>query len=76
MKVVGILIVVALIAYFEISPMAKKKEIKDLWVFSFLLLIGTVLSIMLAIGVTIPNPLDGLTKVLKPVTNFILGLLD
>ncbi|NDI33190.1 hypothetical protein [Chengkuizengella sediminis] len=76
MKVVGIIIVAALIAYFEISPMANKKEIKDLWVFSFLLLIGTVLSIMLAIGVPIPNPLDGVTKVLKPVTNFILGLLE
>jgi hypothetical protein len=67
LKVIGILLIAAAILWMEVPPLLEKKYKKELVVFSTLLTIGVGLSIALGLGKTIPNPLDLLTLVFKPI---------
>ena len=71
MAIVGILIISAVIIAIDVPPLVRKKRKKELWIFSTLLLFGTVLSIALARGVHIPNPLDFITWIFKPFSELI-----
>jgi len=70
-KTIGILIVAAVIVILEVPQLVEKKLIKELAAFSVLLALGVVLSILLAFGVTVPNPVNFLTYMLKPLNNII-----
>jgi hypothetical protein len=52
----------------------KNKLKKDLWVFCLLLIFATGVNI--ALSVKIPNPLDFLTIVYKPVYDLIFSLFE
>ena len=71
----GILLVVAAICLFEVPPLLKKQQKKELLVFSILLLFGVALSIFFAIDKAIPNPLDYITFIFKPLSEVISGFL-
>lgn len=71
LSVAGILVVVAIIIAIDVPPLVRKKLIKELWVFSILLLLGTVLSISQALHFKIPNPLDLMITVYKPVADMV-----
>ncbi|MFB6467807.1 hypothetical protein ACE38V_13535 [Cytobacillus sp. Hz8] len=64
-----------MIAWIEIPSLLKKKLIKELWVFSVLLLIGVGLIISQSLQLNIPNPLDWITVVFKPLNDAIFGIL-
>ncbi|WP_331280817.1 hypothetical protein [Bacillus sp. UNC41MFS5] len=53
----------------------RKKLVKELWIFSILLLFGTMLSIAQALDISIPNPLDWLTVLYKPFSDMMKNLL-
>lgn len=67
LKVIGILLIAAVILWMEVPPLLEKKDKKELVVFSILLMIGVGLSMALGLGKAIPNPLDLLTFVFKPI---------
>ncbi|KGM44795.1 hypothetical protein P9D43_11340 [Neobacillus niacini] len=67
LKVIGILLIAAAILWKEVPPLLEKKDKKELVVFSILLTIGVGLSMALGLGKPIPNPLDFLTFVFKPI---------
>jgi len=69
--IAGILVVVAIIIIIDVPPLWRKKLIKELWVFSFLLLFGTALAIAQALHLKIPNPLDWMIAVYKPVADMV-----
>lgn len=71
--IIGIIIVVAIIVAIEAPALWKKRWIKELWVFSVLMLVGTSLSLAQALRAPIPNPLDWITAVYKPISDFLLG---
>lgn len=71
LKSLGILLIAAAIAFFEVPPLLEKKDKKELLVFLILLSIGVGLSITLSFKKSIPNPLDFLTFVLKPINDLI-----
>lgn len=73
--VAGVLGVSIIIALFEVPPLLKKKLKKDLWAFSILLLIGTGLSIAQALRMKIPNPLDLIYYIYKPMSDAIFSFL-
>lgn len=75
-KFSGILAVTALIALLEVPQLWKKKLVKELWVFAILLLAGAGLSFALAMHAPIPNPLDLLTWVYKPISDAVMKLLS
>lgn len=74
--IVGILAVAILVIYIEVPSLLKKKQTKELWVFSVLLFIGVVLSILESLQIELPNPLDAITFIYKPFSDFIFGLLE
>ncbi|MBV7505824.1 hypothetical protein KW850_11215 [Bacillus sp. sid0103] len=73
--VAGILVISAVIIVIDVPPLLRKKLVKELWIFSILLLFGTMLSIAQALGISIPNPLDWLTVLYKPFSDMMKNLL-
>ncbi|MFD4816626.1 hypothetical protein [Peribacillus butanolivorans] len=75
MAVTVILILVAIIIAIDVPSLLRKKLKKELWIFSVLLLFGTALSISQALNIKIPNPLDWITAIYKPLSDMIEKLL-
>ncbi|WP_248928071.1 hypothetical protein [Paenibacillus hamazuiensis] len=73
--ITGILAVSALIAFMEVPAMRRKNMKKELWVFFALLLLGTGLSIAQVMRVRIPNPLDWIAYIFKPMNDAIFSIL-
>ncbi|KRF67090.1 hypothetical protein ASG99_17095 [Bacillus sp. Soil768D1] len=75
LAVTVILILVAIIIAIDVPSLLRKKLKKELWIFSVLLLFGTALSIAQALNIKIPNPLDWITAIYKPLSDMIEKLL-
>ncbi|QBP42860.1 hypothetical protein [Paenisporosarcina antarctica] len=75
-KSLAIVLVGGVIFIIKVPPLVKKKQKKEIVVFSSLLIIGVGLSITYAIGKTIPNPLDFITFMLKPLSDLISLLVE
>jgi hypothetical protein len=74
-KSIGILLIAAIILWIEVPPLLEKKYKKELVVFSIFLAIGVGISMTIGFGKSIPNPLDLLTFVFKPLNDVITLLL-
>lgn len=78
MAVVAILAVLAfstILCIIEIPKMLKQKLYRELWTFSILLVLGTVLAILKSINVEIPNPSDWIAWVYSPLKDTMKSLL-
>lgn len=69
-----ILVIGAIIMFIEVPSLLKKKQRRDLWVFSILLILGVVLNMLEQLEVTIPNPFEGITAIFHPYKDFISRL--
>lgn len=74
-SVVGIIIAILIICFIEVPALIRKQQKRELWAFSVLLLIGTCLNIALALHIELPNPLDWIIAVYKPVSDEVDKLL-
>ncbi|OME12417.1 hypothetical protein BSK60_18855 [Paenibacillus odorifer] len=74
--IVVILIVVAIIAAIEVPLMWRKKLIKEMWIFSFLLLLGTFFSLINALHISFSNPLGWMIFIYKPVSELVNAWLS
>ncbi|SDN09492.1 hypothetical protein SAMN05518871_103277 [Psychrobacillus sp. OK028] len=72
LKSVGILLVAAFIVFIEVPSLVEKKYKKELIVFSILLTIGVGLGVAHSLGKSIPNPIDLLTFIFKPVHDALI----
>jgi hypothetical protein len=72
----GILMTGAIVSFFEIPPLVKKKWWREMIVYLLLLSAGMTLAILLSKDVTIPSPLDWVTKFFSPVTTFFERILS
>jgi hypothetical protein len=63
------------IAAFEAPYLIRKKLVKELCIFILLLVFGLVLSILQAVKFPLPNPLDWITAVCKPISEIIYASL-
>lgn len=63
------------IALIEVPALLKKNRKKELRVFSILLVLGIGLSISQSLDVRIPNPLDWIAVVYKPLSDLIFQWL-
>lgn len=78
MVIVSILIVsvfTVTLCIVEVPKMLKEKLYRELWTFSILLAIGTVLAILKSLDVDIPNPSDFIAKIYSPVADVIKSFL-
>lgn len=71
--VTGILALAVVIAFIDAPSLLKRGLKKELWTFSILLLIGTGLSIAEGMQVEIPNPMDTLAFIYKPLIDLLFG---
>ncbi|WP_134704871.1 hypothetical protein [Ammoniphilus sp. YIM 78166] len=72
MAFLGVAMVIALI---EVPHLLEKKLKKELCFFSILLVLGVGLSVAVAKGVDLPNPLDWVSFIYKPISDWIFRLL-
>ncbi|GLB62117.1 hypothetical protein [Cytobacillus sp. NCCP-133] len=73
--IAGILLVTIMIMVLEVPPLLKKRQKKELGVFSLLLLSGSWLSIAKGLDLNIPNPFDWIAAIFKPLSDLIMTLL-
>lgn len=64
----AVLIVSVGLGYTEIPKMKKQKQTKELWTYSILLGLFTILAVLKCLGVKIPNPSDFVAWMYSPVT--------
>ena len=74
--IISILAVGGIIIAIEVPSLLKQKEKKELWIFSILLLVAIGLSIAQSLRVTLPNPLDWIAYVYKPLSELVFGWLE
>ncbi|WP_026573413.1 hypothetical protein [Bacillus sp. UNC438CL73TsuS30] len=73
--VAGTIVAAILMMAFEIPNLWKKKLRKELWVFSILMLMAAGLGIAHSLDLPIPNPINGITIIFKPLSDFVYGML-
>jgi hypothetical protein len=76
LAIIGILLTGAIITFFEIPPLVKKKWRREMIIYFLLLSAGITLAILLSKDVTIPTPLDLITKFFSPVTFYFERILS
>jgi len=74
--VAGIIVTAAAIAYAEAPKLAKNRMYKELAIFSVLLAIGLAVSVMNALRVPLPNPLDAIVFLFRPISKLLFGMLS
>lgn len=72
--IAGVLAIGVAFMFIEVPALLKKKQRKDLWVFSILLLFGIALNIMEILEMPIPNPLEGITAIFRPFSHMMQGI--
>lgn len=65
-----IIIIFLIITVLQGKMLVKKREWKEFAVFEILLIIGFVLSLLIALGNNIPDPIEGLKKILDRIYGF------
>ncbi|MEW9674212.1 hypothetical protein [Ammoniphilus sp. 3BR4] len=73
-SIAGIVVIGVIMMFIEVPSLLKKKQRRDLWVFSILLLFGVGLNILEQQDVNIPNPFEGITAIFQPYSDVISGL--
>lgn len=76
MGIIGVLAITILIAMLEIPKLWKKRMKNDIWVYSILLLAGALLNGVIVLHLPMPNPLELLAWLYKPVSDFTMKLLS
>jgi hypothetical protein len=74
--IAGILIVSTIIIFIEVPSLLKKKMKKELVFFSILLFFGTGLSMAQSFRMKIPNPLDWISAIYKPMSDALFSFLQ
>ncbi|MDO3676509.1 hypothetical protein [Paenibacillus ehimensis] len=73
MNVMLVLLATAAIVAIEWRSLMKRRQKRELLTFFLLCLLGTSLGIAEALQLGIPNPLDWITALYKPLSNLIYG---
>lgn len=74
-SILAVLIFSTVLCIIEIPKMLKEKLYRELWTFSILLGLGTVLAILKSLNVEIPNPSDWIAWFYSPLKEVMKSLL-
>ncbi|WP_409344449.1 hypothetical protein [Paenibacillus sp. MBLB4367] len=69
--IISIIVICVGIVAVEVPSLRKQKRKKELWIFWALLVFGAGLTVADALQVKIPNPLDWISIVYKPLSDLI-----
>lgn len=70
-SVLGILIISVVICFSILPKLIREKETKTIWFFSIFMFIGTALNIAVILNIKIPNPLNIIIIIFKPISEFL-----
>ena len=71
-----VIIISTVLCLIEIPKMKKENQIKEIWTFSLLLALFTVLAILKCLGIDIPNPSDFIAWIYSPITGVTKALMQ
>ena len=66
--VLGIVFIIFVIVLIDGPSLRKKRQKKELWMFSFLLMLALGISAPQCFDVTLPSPIDWIIHLYKPLT--------
>lgn len=69
----GLIVIFLLIAWHEVPPLLRDKLYGELVVFAVLMLFTFILSALQVMGVTIPNPVNGLERANRALLSIFGG---
>lgn len=72
---ISILLVTAVVVVIDLPSLLKKQQKKERWAYGILLVPTVVVSMLLGFGVDVPNPLDLIQWLFKPIVSFLYQLL-
>ncbi|RJE86101.1 hypothetical protein D3P07_18630 [Paenibacillus sp. 1011MAR3C5] len=72
----GILATAVVIAMLEVPGLRKKRQVKEIWLFMILLLFGTGVGIAESLHLPLPNPLDWVSYVYRPIGQLVDSALN
>jgi len=72
--IIAIFAFVTILSLLEIPKMLKKKQDRELWAFSVLLALGTVVAVLRSLDVKIPNPSDIVLWIYSPLSEIMKNL--
>lgn len=75
LSIAGIIVVAGMIALFEVPAIWRQGLKKELGIFVTFLLAGAGLSIALVLRVKLPNPLEWMETVYKPLSDLLMSIL-
>lgn len=75
-QIIGVIILSLIIIYLEIPSLIKNKAFRELSIFLTLLLAANVISAIHLLDITIPNPMDTIATIYKPLNDFFSKLLE
>lgn len=65
-KSLGAILIYIAIAWFHIPQLEKDKLIREIWIFSILMLFVATITVLKLTNVPLPSPLDLITLIFKP----------
>ncbi|MBS4210003.1 hypothetical protein [Bacillus sp. FJAT-50079] len=71
LSVFGFLLATIIIFFIEFPSLWKNRQIKECWLFSMLLLFAFTLNSAISLHFTLPNPLDWIAFLYKPLSDFL-----
>lgn len=71
MAMVGIAAIAACICVLEVPRMWRGRQWKELGLFGFLLALGTGISVGIDLDAGLPNPMDWLAAIFRPIENLV-----
>jgi len=69
--VLGLVVVALLVIMIEVPSLLKNGQRKEIWIFSFLLVLGVGISIAHIMHVKVPNPLDWIIQLYRPASEML-----
>ncbi|MDR6224373.1 hypothetical protein [Desmospora profundinema] len=75
MWIIGLLAVVAFIVAYYLPKMLKQGDKREMVVFFSLLIVGTGLSIAVILEWRVPNPMDWITVMIQPFSQWLFEML-
>ncbi|TXK84791.1 hypothetical protein [Paenibacillus sp. N3.4] len=76
LTIIGVFVLTIGIAALEVPYLRRKQMTKEMWIFFVILGAGCLLCILLGMRVPIPNPMDVITMIYKPISDFVFTILQ
>lgn len=72
LKTIGLIFAFAVISFFHLRPLVHKRRLREIVIFSICMLVITALSAYKLNGGELPNPLELIAFLMKPISKILI----